>query len=234
MAASVAATVALPSLTQNGAKVALQAAEQHALEIGVPMSIAVVDAHTHLLAFTRLDGANITSIKRAIDLAATAAGDRQPTPTYQESSNLNSAIPTTSIGSGIPMFSPSNTNNILGAIACSSGSPHQDEAAAQAGRDAVLALIQKEKQDNDRRLESERQAVLNLWKEKEEEVGSLREELERGSKRMRFDEYSVRKGSICLSSAGSAHGRTPDTPPEEGEIQPSFVGEVALGREYDL
>ncbi|KAH7073850.1 hypothetical protein BKA63DRAFT_41462 [Paraphoma chrysanthemicola] len=239
MAASVAATVALPSLTQNGAKVALQAAEQHALEIGVPLSIAVVDAHTHLLAFTRMDGANITSIKRAIDLAATAAGDRQATPTYQESSNLDSSIPTTSkkpysIGVGIPIYSPSNTNNILGAIACSSGSPHQDEATAQAGRDAVLTLIQKEKQDNDRRLESERQAVLNLWKEKEEEVGTLREELERGSKRMRFDDYSVRKGSICLSTAGSLQGRTPDTPPEEGEIQPTFVGEVALGREYEM
>lgn len=104
----------------------------------------------------------------------------------------------------------------------------------------MLALIRKEKDDEERRLEQERQAVLSLWKEKEEEVGSLREELERGSKRMRMDDYPVaRKGSICLSSSGSLSGRSgvniPDTPPEEGEIQssllqPSFVGEVALGR----
>lgn len=74
-----------------------------------------------------------------------------------------------------------------------------------------------------------------LWKEKEEEVGTLRDELERGSKRMRLDDYPVgRKGSICLSTSGSLTSRcginAPDTPPEEGEIQPSFVGEVALGR----
>jgi hypothetical protein len=77
--------------------------------------------------------------------------------------------------------------------------------------------------------------VLTLWKEKEEEVGTLREELERGSKRIRLDEFGGRKGSICLSTSGSLSGRSgfgaaPDTPPEEGEINPSFVGEVALGR----
>jgi hypothetical protein len=37
MAPTVAATASLPSLTQSGARVAIQAAEQHALEIGVPM-----------------------------------------------------------------------------------------------------------------------------------------------------------------------------------------------------
>lgn len=87
----------------------------------------------------------------------------------------------------------------------------------------------KEKLDEERRIENERQAVLMLWKEKEEEVSTLREELERGSKRARFDDYVSRKGSICLSHSGS-YGGAPDTPPEEGEIQPSFVGEVALGR----
>jgi hypothetical protein len=139
------------------------------------------------------------------------------------------------LGGGVPIHSPTNNGEILGAIGCSTGTSHQDEAAAKAGRDAVLALIRKEKQDEERRLESERQAVLSLWKEKEEEVGSLREELERGSKRMRLDEFGGRKGSVCLSTSGSLSGRSgiggaPDTPPEEGEIHPSFVGEVALGR----
>lgn len=95
MAPSTAATASLPTLTQNGARVALQAAEQHALEIGVPMydqtlgfqdsrltfdrSIAVVDAHTHLLSFTRMDGAKITSIDTAMNMAFAAAGNRIPT-----------------------------------------------------------------------------------------------------------------------------------------------------------
>jgi len=37
MAPTTAATASLPTLTQSGARVALQAAEQHALEMGVPM-----------------------------------------------------------------------------------------------------------------------------------------------------------------------------------------------------
>jgi hypothetical protein len=113
----------------------------------------------------------------------------------------------------------------------------QDEAAAKAGRDAVLALIQQEKEGEERRLQEERQAVLTLWKEKEEEVGNLREELEgmeRGSKRIKLDDG--RSGNVSVS--GSVAGRrastvgsfAPVTPPEEGEIQPSFVGEVAVGR----
>jgi hypothetical protein len=142
------------------------------------------------------------------------------------------------LGGGVPILCPSGNGDILGAIGCSTGTSHQDEAAAKAGRDAVLALIHKEKTDEERRVENERQAVLRLWKEKEEEVGTLREELERGSKRIRLDEFSGgRKGSIALSNCGSVSGRSgmgmaPDTPPEDGEIVPSFVGEVSLGRAW--
>ncbi len=113
----------------------------------------------------------------------------------------------------------------------------QDEAAAKAGRDAVLDVIKKEKEAEEKRLHEERQAVLTLWKEKEEEVGSLREELEgmdRGSKRMRLD--GGRSGSASVASsltgrrASTQVGPAPDTPPEEGELLPSFVGEVSVGR----
>jgi uncharacterized protein GlcG (DUF336 family) len=223
----------------------------------------VVDAHTHLLTFTRMDGAKITSINTAMDMAFTAAGNRIPTsacpsppstpfitnPTNtapdQENSwpgSATSGIGNTisgrfcTLGGGVPIFCPSGNGDILGAIGCSTGTSHQDEAAAKAGRDAVLALIRKEKLDEERRVENERQAVLTLWKEKEEEVGTLRDELERGTKRIRLDEFSGgRKGSIALSNCGSLSGRSglgmaPDTPPEEGEIHPSFVGEVSLGR----
>jgi uncharacterized protein GlcG (DUF336 family) len=232
------------------------------LRLTFDRSIAVVDAHTHLLSFTRMDGAKITSIDTAMNMAFAAAGNRIPTSaststvtpqpqqladlrfTGQENSWPGSATfgighamsgRVCTLGGGVPIHSPSNNGEILGAIGCSTGTSHQDEAAAKAGRDAVLALIRKEKLDEERRLESERQAVLSLWKEKEEEVGSLREELERGSKRMRLDEFGGRKGSVCLSASGSLSGRSgiggaPDTPPEEGEIHPSFVGEVALGR----
>jgi uncharacterized protein GlcG (DUF336 family) len=209
-----------------------------------------------------MDGAKVTSINTAMDMAFTAAGNRIPTsacmsPTRllslyiqtdttpdQENSwpgSATSGIGNTisgrfcTLGGGVPIFCPSGNGDILGAIGCSTGTSHQDEAAAKAGRDAVIALIRKEKIDEERRVENERQAVLTLWKEKEEEVGTLREELERGSKRIRLDDFGGRKGSIALSNCGSLSGRSgmgvaPDTPPEEGEIHPSFVGEVSLGR----
>jgi hypothetical protein len=132
---------------------------------------------------------------------------------------------------GIPIPSPSTNGTTFGAIGCSSGTPQQNEAAAKAGRDAVLALIRQEREDEERRTEHERQAVLRLWKEKEDEVSTLRDELGRGNKRMRMDDYPVaRKGSICLSQGGSPSARSgaPNTPPEDGEIVPTFVGEVAL------
>jgi uncharacterized protein GlcG (DUF336 family) len=209
-----------------------------------------------------MDGAKVTSINTAMDMAFTAAGNRIPTSACKSPTRLLSLYISTdttpdqenswpgsatsgigntisgrfcTLGGGVPIFCPSGNGDILGAIGCSTGTSHQDEAAAKAGRDAVIALIRKEKIDEERRVENERQAVLTLWKEKEEEVGTLREELERGSKRIRLDEFSGRKGSIALSNCGSLSGRSgmgvaPDTPPEEGEIHPSFVGEVSLGR----
>jgi hypothetical protein len=49
-------------LTLDGAKVAAAASEKKAKEIGVDMNIAVVDASTHLLHFSRMPNAKITSI----------------------------------------------------------------------------------------------------------------------------------------------------------------------------
>ena len=55
-------------LTLEGAKIAIAAAEKKAKEIGVDMNIAVVDASTHLLHFTRMEGAKITSISSMLSL----------------------------------------------------------------------------------------------------------------------------------------------------------------------
>lgn len=193
-----------------------------------------------------MDGAKITSINTAMDMAFTAAGNRIPTSAYHETpwpgsatSGIGNTVGSrfTTLGGGVPILS--GTGEILGAIGCSTGFSMQDEAAAKAGRDAVLALILREKEEETRRIHEERTAVLRLWKEKEEEVGNLRDELEereRGSKRVRLD--GRRSGSVSVSGNARELGRrgsaiggvAPDTPPEEGEIHPSFVGEVAVGR----
>lgn len=56
------ATKTQEQLTLSGAKIAVAASEKKAREIGVDMNIAVVDASTHLLHFSRMEGAKITSI----------------------------------------------------------------------------------------------------------------------------------------------------------------------------
>merc|ERR1712225_195065 len=78
------ATKTQEQLTLEGAKIAVAAAEKKAKQIGVDMNIAVVDASTHLLHFSRMSNAKITSISIAMDKAFTAAGHRVGTHTYKE------------------------------------------------------------------------------------------------------------------------------------------------------
>lgn len=144
-----APTTKIETLTLESARAAVAACEAKARSIGVPMNIAVVDASTHLLHFSRMDGAKITSISIAIDKAFTAAGHRVGTHTYKENvwpggvafgiwnSNGNRFM---TIGGGLPVVG--NNGEILGAIGCSTGTPAQDQDVAQAGVDAVQKLLQ--------------------------------------------------------------------------------------------
>ena len=70
------ATIYVELLTLDGAKIAIAASEKKAREIGVDMNIAIVDASTHLLHFSRMPNAKITSISIAMDKAFTAAGHK--------------------------------------------------------------------------------------------------------------------------------------------------------------
>jgi hypothetical protein len=175
-----------------------------------------------------MDGAKITSINTAMDMAFSAAGNRIPTSAYQESAWSSSVIsgvgsPTPqrfcALGGGVPIID--DEGQILGAIGCSTGMSMQDEGAAKAGRDAVVALIRRENEDEAGRLADERKAVLSLWKEKEDEVDALRSELQRGNKRIRLSDAGL---------AGLGVNNPPDTPPDDVEVHPGFVGEVVLGR----
>ena len=138
----------IETLTQDAAKAALKACEAKATEIKVPMNIAITDASTHLLAFTRMDGAKITSIAIAIDKSFTAAGHRVGTHTYKEAVwpggpaygiNGSNGGRFTVIGGGLPILG--KDGQVLGAIGCSTGTPAQDQVVAQAGVDAVQELL---------------------------------------------------------------------------------------------
>eukprot|EP00026_Physarum_polycephalum_P020150 Phypoly_transcript_22542.p1 GENE.Phypoly_transcript_22542~~Phypoly_transcript_22542.p1 ORF type:complete len:154 (+),score=31.22 Phypoly_transcript_22542:103-564(+) len=139
------ATRQIETLTLAGAKVALEAAEKKAKEMGVDTNIAIVGQSTHLLAFSRMDNAKLTSIDTAIDKAFTAAGHWKGTHTYKEAvwpggaayglGTTNGGRFTT-MGGGLPILGKGDV--VLGGIGCSSGTPAQDQEVAQAGIDALL------------------------------------------------------------------------------------------------
>ncbi|GLQ56180.1 GlcG/HbpS family heme-binding protein [Devosia nitrariae] len=116
-----------------------------ALEIGVPMCIAIADSAGNLLAFERMDGGKITSIVIAIDKAFTAAAARKATHEYGEASQpgspaygINSAIGgrLMIVGGGLPV---QVDGEVVGAVGVSSGTPLQDRAVAQAALDHFSA-----------------------------------------------------------------------------------------------
>lgn len=126
-------------LKLEGAKIILKASEAKAKEIGVPMSIAIVDDGCNLIAFEKMDGAKITSIDIAINKAFTAAGSRKGTHEYAEVaspgkpafgihvSNQGRFI---IFGGGLPI---SIKGEVVGGVGCSSGTAEQDREVAQAG-----------------------------------------------------------------------------------------------------
>lgn len=121
----------------------LIAAEQKAMQMGVPMDIAIADEGGNLLLFERMDGAKITGIDIAINKAFTAACSRRGTHEYAEMaspgkpafgihvSNQGRFI---IFGGGLPI---TINGQVVGGIGCSSGTAEQDQQVAQAGIDSL-------------------------------------------------------------------------------------------------
>lgn len=134
-------------LDQNDAQILVTGARNRALEIGVPMCIAVVDESGNLIAFERMDGGKITSITIAQDKAFTAAAARKATHDYNKvciPGSLAFGIHTevggriSTVGGGIPV---EVGGTVVGGIGISSGTPDQDMDCAQAGLEYFLASI---------------------------------------------------------------------------------------------
>ena len=108
------------------------------------MNIAIVSSDLHLLAFSRMDGAKLTSVDIAINKAYTAAGHRAPTSAYKEVvwpggaaygiGNSNGGRFTT-IAGGVPIV---QDGVVVGAVGCSTGTPPQDEDVATRGVEGVV------------------------------------------------------------------------------------------------
>jgi glc operon protein GlcG len=133
-----------PRLTLEGAKVVLASAERRAAELGVPMDIAVVDDGGHLLVFSRMDGAKISSVEIAMVKAHSAAIRRQPSGPYVENGQPNLVVTLglmvgsrarqTPLRGGLPLLVD---GQCVGAIGVSNGSEEQDLDVARAGAAAL-------------------------------------------------------------------------------------------------
>lgn len=104
------------------------------------MNVAVVDSGGNLVAFQRMDGAQLASIQISEHKARAAVSYRRETKIYENAIQVNNMpyVATldgviTSRG-GIPLV---EGGKIIGAIGCSGGSGSQDEVACKAGAATV-------------------------------------------------------------------------------------------------
>ncbi|MCJ8300897.1 MAG: heme-binding protein [Pseudomonadales bacterium] len=135
-------------LSHQEAQILIAGARLKALEIGIPMCIAVTDESGVLIAFERMDGGKTTSVVIAQDKAFTAAAARKATHDYNTvcvPGSLAFGMHTehggriSVVGGGLPVFWG---EDVVGGIGLSSGTPKQDLECAQAAIEHFCAQTQ--------------------------------------------------------------------------------------------
>lgn len=130
-------------LTLRVATTLMKAAKAAGRELGVPISVAVVDQGGQLVAFERMDGADLVSIGLAQDKAWTALLNRMPTrdlaPLVQPGAEFYGYE---SIGRGRTIVfaggMPIEVEGVLvGGVGVSGGSVDQDQAIVDAAIGAL-------------------------------------------------------------------------------------------------
>lgn len=130
--------IQLTTLCSSDALRLIQSAESKAIEIGSPSNIAIVDAGANLLAFVRMDAAQLGSIHHAQDKAFTScalrcatgslSAEAQPGGTlYGLDGSIQGRVIT--FAGGMPLM---HDGRVIGAIGVSGGTADQDQAVAQA------------------------------------------------------------------------------------------------------
>ena len=127
-------------ITAARAQAVIQAAEQEASRRGWPLNIAVADSGANLVAFLRMDGAQLASIAVSEHKARASVKYRRPTRAWedavQKSGYLNALSLDDVIASrgGIPLV---EDGKIIGGVGCSGGTSSQDEVVCAAGAAVV-------------------------------------------------------------------------------------------------
>jgi uncharacterized protein GlcG (DUF336 family) len=126
-------------LTLAAARGVVAAVLAEGATMGVPLSVAVVDAGDQLVAFERMDGADLVSIGLARDKAFTALVNRMPTrdlgPMAQPGTEFYGYDSLAGgrmivFAGGLPL---ERAGVLVGAVGVSGGSAEQDQRAAETG-----------------------------------------------------------------------------------------------------
>jgi glc operon protein GlcG len=118
-------------ISADRAQSVITAATAEATKHGWPEVFAVVDNHGDLVAFSRMDGAQLASIAIAQHKARTAARYRRPTRALEDAvqkfgfNYILTLDDVTASRGGVPLV---EDGKIIGAVGCSGGTGSQDEA----------------------------------------------------------------------------------------------------------
>jgi glc operon protein GlcG len=122
------------------AKKAMAAAEAEAFRNGWAVAIAIVDSGANLVMAHRLDNAQLSSVRIAIQKAKTSAEFRRSTRVFEDAvagGGLGLRVLTFDVSvaeGGVPIV---KNGKIIGAIGVSGVQSHEDGQTAQAGADSL-------------------------------------------------------------------------------------------------
>ena len=122
------------------ANAAIQAAIAEANKRGWKMNVAVLDSGANLVAFERMDGAQLASISIAEHKARASVKYQRPTKAFEnaiQQSGFHYVMTLDDIVAsrgGIPLI---ENGMIIGAIGCSGGTGSQDEVVCTAGAGTI-------------------------------------------------------------------------------------------------
>ena len=137
-----------PPISLDRAEAAIHAAVAEAKKRNWKMNIAVADSGGNLVAFQRMDGAMLASIRIAEHKARAAATFRRPTKIFEDGiqlMHLNYLLAFDGViasRGGIPLI---DQGVIIGAIGCSGGTDSQDEIVSEAGAAIINQLSAENK-----------------------------------------------------------------------------------------
>ncbi len=124
-----------PPISLQQAQSIIQAAVNEATKRGWPENFAVVDLGGNLVAFVRMDGAQLASITIAEHKARTAVRYRRPTDAFEDAvqrSGYNYVLSLDDVVASRGGISLIEDGKIIGGIGCSGGTGSQDEVICSA------------------------------------------------------------------------------------------------------